>query len=119
LPDGLLETNVLAVDLDPQANLTAAFLDEDRLEDLWSIDSPHDKTIAGALNPLLRGVGDVTAEPFVEQVGDHLGLIVGDLELARSEDEFSIQWPQAGDGHERGFRVLSAFWRVVQNAAVA
>ncbi len=26
---------VLACDLDPQANLTAAFLDEDQLEDLW------------------------------------------------------------------------------------
>ena len=26
---------VLACDLDPQANLTAAFLDEERLEGLW------------------------------------------------------------------------------------
>jgi len=26
---------VLACDLDPQANLTAAFLDEERLENLW------------------------------------------------------------------------------------
>jgi len=26
---------VVAADLDPQANLTAAFLDEDRLEQLW------------------------------------------------------------------------------------
>ena len=26
----------LAVDLDPQANLTSAFFDEDRLENLWS-----------------------------------------------------------------------------------
>jgi chromosome partitioning protein len=26
---------VLAADLDPQANLTAAFLDEDQLENLW------------------------------------------------------------------------------------
>ena len=30
-----LGTRVVAVDLDPQANLTAAFLDEDRLEELW------------------------------------------------------------------------------------
>jgi cellulose biosynthesis protein BcsQ len=26
---------VIAMDLDPQANLTAAFLDEDKLESLW------------------------------------------------------------------------------------
>ena len=30
-----LDHVVLAVDLDPQANLTAAFLDEDDLIDLW------------------------------------------------------------------------------------
>jgi cellulose biosynthesis protein BcsQ len=30
-----LGLNVLAADLDPQANLTSAFLDEERLEEIW------------------------------------------------------------------------------------
>jgi chromosome partitioning protein len=30
-----LGLRVIAADLDPQANLTAAFLDEDRLEEIW------------------------------------------------------------------------------------
>jgi cellulose biosynthesis protein BcsQ len=30
---------VLAADLDPQASLTAAFLDEERLAELWDLDS--------------------------------------------------------------------------------
>ncbi|WP_322768685.1 ParA family protein, partial [Frankia sp. Cr1] len=30
-----LGKNVLAVDLDPQSNLTAAFLDEEKLELIW------------------------------------------------------------------------------------
>jgi chromosome partitioning protein len=34
-----LEYQVLAADLDPQANLTAAFLDEDGLERIWAADN--------------------------------------------------------------------------------
>ena len=30
-----LELRVVAADLDPQGNLSAAFLDEDKLEELW------------------------------------------------------------------------------------
>ena len=36
----------LAVDLDPQANLTAMFLDEERLESLWP-DDEHPDTVYG------------------------------------------------------------------------
>jgi len=39
---------VVAADLDPQANLTAAFLDEDRLEQLWP-DREHEHTILGSI----------------------------------------------------------------------
>lgn len=38
-----LDYVVLAVDLDPQANLTAAFLDEGELVDLWE-GPPQDAT---------------------------------------------------------------------------
>jgi len=44
--------SVLAADLDPQANLTAAFLDEDRLSELWD-ENDNLLTIYGGLNPLL------------------------------------------------------------------
>lgn len=49
---------VLAVDLDPQANLTSMLLPEDALEDLWP-NGDHPKTIFGALSPIIRGLGDV------------------------------------------------------------
>lgn len=39
---------VVAADLDPQANLTSMFLDEDRLEALWTNDG-HAQTVYGAL----------------------------------------------------------------------
>jgi chromosome partitioning protein len=107
---------LLVADLDPQANLTAAFLDDDRLEALWP-DGPHPLTIFGAVEPLLRGIGDVQDSPHVEQVSAGLGLLPGDLALAQFEDELSQQWPRCLDKQERAFRVLSAFWRILQRAA--
>lgn len=55
----------LAVDLDPQANLTAMFLNEERLEELWP-DDEHPDTVYGSVRPILRGIGDI-AEPHVEK----------------------------------------------------
>jgi chromosome partitioning protein len=107
-------TKVVAADLDPQANLTAAFLDEDRLEELW-IDDPRN-TIFVYLQPLLKGTGDI-AEPTLQYIDDRLGLLVGDLFLSGFEDELSGQWSQCLDRKERAFRVMSAFWRIMQEAA--
>lgn len=110
-----LGVRVVAADLDPQANLSAAFLNEGRLEQLWP-DSDHPQTIFGCLQPLLRGVGDVS-DPHLEFVEQNLGLLVGDLALSRFEDPLSEVWPKCNDRDERAFRVISAFWRVLQKAA--
>lgn len=113
-----LGRTVLAADLDPQANLTAAFLDEARLEQLWP-EGSHPETVFGALEPLVKGTGDIVEHPYFETVNDRLHLLVGDLALGRFEDELSQQWPHAADGKERAFRVLSAFWRLIQRAAAS
>lgn len=113
-----MRRRLLVVDLDPQANLTAAFLEDDRLEQLWP-EGPHPSTIFGAVQPLLSGTGDVVDRPYVEGVSGGLGLIPGDLALAQFEDELSQQWPRCLDGQERAFRVISSFWRVIQGGAVA
>jgi cellulose biosynthesis protein BcsQ len=106
---------VLAADLDPQANLSSMFLDDDRLEALWP-DGDHPETVYGAIRPLLEGTGDITA-PHVEIIRDDVGLLVGDLALAASEDELGSQWPDCLDRKPRAFRVLSAFWRAIERAA--
>lgn len=108
---------VVAADLDPQGNLSAAFLDEDRLEALWPEDK-HPATVYGAVRPLKRGVGDVE-EPLVESISESLGLIPGDMALSEFEDDLSQVWPKCLDGDERAFRVISAFWRVLQKGADA
>ena len=110
-----LGVNVLAADLDPQANLTSMFLDDEELGPLWP-ESGERSTVYGALRPLLEGTGDVTA-PYVAQPQPGLGLVVGDLLLATAEDELSSQWPACLDRKPRAFRVLSALARILRQGA--
>lgn len=115
-----LGLRVLAADLDPQANLTAAFLDEDRLgSDFWPDPrQEHSRTVLGAITPVIRGLGDL-AEPHVEPVGGKIGLIVGDLGLSQFEDRLSQTWSQCLDRDERAFRVTSIFYRIIRRASEA
>ena len=105
----------LAVDLDPQANLTAMFLNEERLEELWP-EGNHPETVFGAIQPILRGMGDI-AVPHVERITDRLGLIAGDLGLSRFEDKLSNDWPRCQLSDESAFRTMTAFHRLIQHGA--
>lgn len=105
---------VLAVDLDPQSNLSIMALGESRLATLWP-DGEHPLTIHGALSPLFGGTGDVR-EAHIEALDDHLGLLVGDLALSAIEDDLSTEWPRCLEGKDRAFRVTTAFWRIIRNA---
>lgn len=105
---------VIAADFDPQGNLTAAFLDEDRLEQVMP-GNGHPLTVFGAIQPLKRGTGDI-ADPHVERIADRLGLILGDMALSTFEDQLSEVWPKCMDRDERAFRVISAFYRIAQRA---
>jgi chromosome partitioning protein len=108
-----LGLRVLAADLDPQANLTAAFLEDEQLEKFWQ-DGEHRNTVYGSIEPLLRGTGDIIEKPYVERIDERIHLLLGDLALSRFEDELSQQWPQCLDKKERAFRIISAFWRVME-----
>jgi chromosome partitioning protein len=110
-----LGLRVVAADLDPQASLTSMFVDEERLNELWSGEGER-CTVYGAIQPLIEGTGDVT-EPHVEPAGERIGLLVGDLALSNSEDELNNQWLRAMDRDVRAFRVISAFWRVLESGS--
>jgi cellulose biosynthesis protein BcsQ len=112
-----LGMNVVATDLDPQANLTSAFLEEDRMMDLWP-EGNHPETVYGCIQPLIKGIGDIQA-PHLEKLTNRLALLPGDLALSSFEDQLSEVWPKCLDGDERAFRVTSAFWRIMQLAAKA
>lgn len=109
---------VLACDLDPQANLTAAFLADRRLEELWTVDdtSQGGRTIMQCVRPLLD-VGDVLS-PKLEKISSTLGILPGSLALAGFEDALSEVWPKALDPEvSRPFRILTAFSTVMQDGA--
>jgi cellulose biosynthesis protein BcsQ len=108
---------ILAVDLDAQANLTAAFLDEDRLASLWNAPDGRADTVFQSIKPLLD-VGDFRPIDYLP-VTDRLALVPGDLALSGFEDQLSATWSESqGDRNlARPFRILTAFWRMAQEAA--
>ena len=110
-----LDFNVLVADLDPQANLTNMFLNDEELENLWAEDR-EDGTIYTSLRPLLEGTGDVTT-PYVTEPAPGIGLVAGDVLLSGAEDELTSQWPDCLDRKPRAFRVLSAISRALHGAA--
>ena len=113
---------VVAIDLDPQANLTSAFLEEDDLERLWdpAPNSHANGTIYQCLKPLTE-VGDIL-KPQTQRINPRLHLIPGDLSLAGFENFLSREWPESmgsSANRYRAFRILSSFWLVAQMAAEA
>jgi cellulose biosynthesis protein BcsQ len=106
---------VVAADLDPQANLTSMFLDEDELEKLWP-NGKHPLTIQGVVEPILRGIGDIKT-PHTEKITDRLHLIPGDLGLATFEDKLSEAWPRCHNRDEAAFRTMTAFYRAATLAS--
>ena len=108
---------VLAVDLDPQANLTAMFLPEDKLEDLWPM-GEHPKTIFGAVRPMMFGLADTDA-PHIEAIDTHIGLVPGDLELSTLQDPLADAWLHCHFGEHLAFAATTAFHRVIQRAGAS
>lgn len=111
--------SVLAVDLDPQSNLTSIFLDESELERLWP-EGKHPDTILGSVDPLIESLGDIQP-PKPIRMASKLSIIAGDLGLSTFEDRLSEGWSKCLDDKPAiagdGFRVVTAFHRVMESAA--
>ena len=103
----------VAVDLDPQANLSSAFLDEDRLETLWNDDQ---KNILNCVESVLQGTGDIQ-NPSTIEIANRLWLLAGDLGLSRFEDKLSESWTKGFSSDPAALRTTSAFYRIIQQAA--
>lgn len=109
-----LGLSVVAADFDPQANLTNMFVDDHDIEHLWE-GTGLASTVYRAFQPLRDGTGDVK-QPQLKHISTGVALLPGDLRLSAAEDDFSSQWPACLEGASRAFRVISAFWRMVQKA---
>lgn len=106
---------VLAVDLDPQSNLSALFLDEERL--YQTFDTAQQLTVLDAITPISEGEG--FGGVHVEAVNEDIGLLIGSLSLSLFEDKFSDAWLKCLDGDIYSFKVISAFKTVIEAAAEA
>lgn len=107
---------VLAADLDPQANLTSSFVDENELEYIWA-DGSERATVWGALRPFQEGEGNLSRARLTPTSDERLALLAGDLMLATFEDDLSSEWPKCLDGNTRSFRVMAAIWQILHDAA--
>jgi len=114
-----LGLEVVALDLDPQAHLTTAFLEEDQLKRLW-LDGTRPDTILGVVQPLLERLGDLRP-PDLQIIGDHLALLPGNLGLSLFEDRLADAWSRCLEDNASeasdAFRVMSAFYRAALLAA--
>lgn len=107
---------VLVADLDPQANLTSMFLTEHELEEIWDGENNTNLSIMNALEPLIKGIGDIGKTP-IKNISPNIQLIPGDLRLSNFEAKLSENWTKCLDRDESAFRVTSSLFRLIQNAA--
>jgi cellulose biosynthesis protein BcsQ len=81
---------VVVLDFDPQCNISAIFLDELRLFEIWE-DARSNGTVTGCLEPVRRGKGDVLP-PRLERIADGLWLLPGHLALSRFEQTLAEEF---------------------------
>lgn len=104
----------LAIDLDPQANLTSMFLSDERLQEVYDNENSR-PTILESIKPLNRGISDIQPA-HIENITSNIGLIAGDLELSLFEDKLSSSWGNCLNRDEAAFRIVSSFSRVIAEA---
>lgn len=103
----------IAIDLDPQSNLTSMFLSDDRLEAIYESEEPC--TVLNSICPIISG--DPYEPVHIERITDKLGLILGDLALSTFEDKLSDAWLKCLDGDSYSFRIMSIFNTIINDAA--
>lgn len=108
-----LGIKTIAVDLDPQSNLTSMFLNDDRLEEVY--ENNNNSTILHAITPIVNG--EPAVQVHIEHINDNLGVILGNLALSIFEDRLSDAWLKCLNRDIYSFRVTSIFKTIIEEAA--
>ncbi|MCH8554460.1 MAG: AAA family ATPase [Schleiferiaceae bacterium] len=103
----------IAIDLDPQSNLTSMFLTDERLEEVYENNIPV--TILDAITPIVNG--DPAVPVHLEHITDNLSLIMGNLALSTFEDTLSDAWLKCLNGEIYSFRITSIFKTIIEEAS--
>jgi len=111
-----LQTVVL--DVDPQSDISSIFLGEEKLAGIWEQEERvPGGTVAGCVDPVRRGTGDVL-DPSLIQVADDLWLLPGHLSLSRFEQTLAEEWP-GSSSKERALDVTASLDLLANKAAAA
>lgn len=110
---------VLLVDADPQCNISSFFLAESFLDDVLGESEDEEKggTIWSAVRPVVQGTGDVAEVPVYAVAGKRLLLVVGDVLLSSYEEELPAAWTDSFARKPRGYAVMGAMHRAVNQLA--
>lgn len=107
-----LGVKTVAIDLDPQSNLTSMFLSEERLIEIF--EDELKVTILDSIIPVVSG--DPYRNVHVEQINDNLGLVIGNLSLSSYEDKLSDAWLKCLNGDNYSFKIVSIFNTIIKDA---
>jgi chromosome partitioning protein len=108
-----LGERVLAVDLDPQSNLSTMFLNQDRMADIVLEATPV--TILDAILPISEGEAYVPVH--LESINNNIDLLIGNLSLSAFEDKLSDAWLKCLNGDTFAFKVSSVFKTLIDDAS--
>jgi cellulose biosynthesis protein BcsQ len=108
-----LGIKTIAIDLDPQSNLTSMFLTDDRLEAIYENESPI--TVLDAIMPIVNG--DKAIPAHIEKINDNLGLVIGNLALSTFEDTLSDAWLKCLNSEVYSFRITSIFKTIIDEVS--
>lgn len=128
---------VLAVDLDPQCNLSIYCLTADEIQNVWDAENPfidepgfqaardkmapldfqqfcaEPRTIHFSLKPAEEGTGELEFLPPPIELAENLHLIPGRLTLHMYEEALARRWSEAFVGQPLAIRTLSEIRRIV------
>lgn len=110
-----LGKRVLAVDLDPQAGLTALFLDREELAARSNQERSYN-TLFRSLRPVLDREGNLKP-PTLELIEPGLALLPGDLALATVEEDFARAWCLGSLEDEHAIGITASLREIFQSAA--
>jgi cellulose biosynthesis protein BcsQ len=109
-----LGVRTVALDLDPQASLTASFVLREELERHWA-SGDESSTVYNFVKPLLNGAGE---EPNLQalEIASHLALVPGELALGQLEDRLAENWTRYLDDEPAALKGTSVFSRLAASS---
>jgi cellulose biosynthesis protein BcsQ len=87
------------------------------MEQLWVDDDLKRKSMLGAVQPIIDGIGDIQ-NAHLEPLSNRLSVLPGDIRLSGFEQKLSDAWPRCMDRDPAAFRIASSFHRVIRTSAV-